>query len=1285
MDAIKRLTARRAPLAPLTPGPGAGAVGDGSGSGSGSGTAGDAIPNSDGLIAFPSSAPAGAAAGNSSSNATPITRRRRAGSNGQSDKAEISPETLAVQDSDVVARRRTVSVGQADKRRLFSGGTLSVVTQQAPPKMPHTVLPAVDAHKAIATPDVEALSPPTFTVGGGSGGGGGSLAVAGGFVGSGISTRPSSALMSISAASQQQQQQQYVAVSRERSAIGPSIAGHMTAGAANHSLLRKSPGETSPDMSSGVSRGESVKRHGSKSGGGETSPDMSTGISRGESLKRHGTMGTDKSIMSVNGPLSATKPPEGAASHDLPLRRKRTVQNVQRQTSIKQDRELPEAAGSSSSSNGGLPMAGSNSTSSFGSNTSSGSISPIHIGASGNALVTPQLQMTPLSPIPPIPSSSLSQSYGRSNSHQPFLSSRLHEGSLSSTLDMGFSGNMDISGSSLAVNFDSPSGLSPSASSATMGLNASFNGSSYLESGLGVSLGVSITGAGARTSTSTSTGTASTSASLAPPRLGAGLRSASPSTSTLLTPTSPNPTSTSARSSLSPGDAVRVPSRQRSVSEGPRSAAGSHDGSTVSLKPHPPQFAPPSQSQSQSQSQSHAAPSNKSVVDITHESSTLMLPESPGRQRSRSVTNASEGLPRQLASKGVSDASENTSLSPAVDSPGRQRARSVAVENMPRKRPSVNLNDGATLMPGGNLHLNIASASGAPGAASPSSPLPRRSFVIGMGQRTASNNPATAVAFTADPEDAANALAPGSGTGSMLEPGVPAAAASANAEHVLSKRSTILKREQTNAGIKTKIAKEVEEVLNRPIPHLAQLQKAARMAMIIKEATSTRRETSVSKADAAVMAAAAAATASMRPKVHIKNSKFYKDWRRAIACTLMGIRIGRQYRETARRTQLVRLVPTRETGVLTYLLKNHKSQADSNLSQKISKLLDPMVERSKETIEMAERILTFRVRSFARFSMTQRLKLCHLMQYERFPAETLVVKEGHTAWSFYFIMSGQVEVFLVRDSMRHRVNILNAGDSFGAVQLIDDLRTACIATVVECEFLRVDKHDYLDITNAKDPKHLARQLKVISDVPDLAPVASHVNPFFDISTYEPNETIVYEASEVTKIHWILGGTCRCLKVVPFVQKKIQIGFEKAAKQLKAYDGVSPCGPDEEVIETVLTIQDFEMWDHFPGLPPLVEETDEYRFRKDEYLYAIEGKEMTARLRAEYSVIASTKVEVASISIGDFLRMATPSVILGVLNNKNLANVTTAMLQEAYLEKRKWELFKKNVVQQVHRK
>ena len=154
-----------------------------------------------------------------------------------------------------------------------------------------------------------------------------------------------------------------------------------------------------------------------------------------------------------------------------------------------------------------------------------------------------------------------------------------------------------------------------------------------------------------------------------------------------------------------------------------------------------------------------------------------------------------------------------------------------------------------------------------------------------------------------------------------------------------------------------------------------------------------------------------------------------KRWKLASAAMRLGLRLARLFKDIVKNIQELTLAPTIVDGALTHQLKTYCDLGDVQFSQKVKALLsDPPEMRSKEKIDTLERLLVFRLKSFARFTLTQRLQFCQIMQFQAYPKQTLIVKEGHISTAFYFILGGQVEVFKIKDGMKMRVNSFNVGE-----------------------------------------------------------------------------------------------------------------------------------------------------------------------------------------------------------------------------------------------------------------
>ncbi|KAI8925285.1 hypothetical protein BC831DRAFT_277028 [Entophlyctis helioformis] len=238
-----------------------------------------------------------------------------------------------------------------------------------------------------------------------------------------------------------------------------------------------------------------------------------------------------------------------------------------------------------------------------------------------------------------------------------------------------------------------------------------------------------------------------------------------------------------------------------------------------------------------------------------------------------------------------------------------------------------------------------------------------------------------------------------------------------------------IKRAVKNLGIATEVIRLLSKRQNTPSAQMKLLSSQRRnsmqsigpakafgiVAIMGEMAEETRSTTSTMSDIDRKEANSAMAEAEM-----IKRS-IHRRWRVANAGIVLGLRFARIYKDTIKRFQDVKMAPVVETTGLSYMLRSHQGQGDTNLSAKVREVLDGNRERTKEAIEQLERTLSIRIRSFARFTLNQRLQFCEIMHYERFPKETLLVKEGHVSWAFYFILNGQVEIFKIKDKLKYRV------------------------------------------------------------------------------------------------------------------------------------------------------------------------------------------------------------------------------------------------------------------------
>ena len=97
-----------------------------------------------------------------------------------------------------------------------------------------------------------------------------------------------------------------------------------------------------------------------------------------------------------------------------------------------------------------------------------------------------------------------------------------------------------------------------------------------------------------------------------------------------------------------------------------------------------------------------------------------------------------------------------------------------------------------------------------------------------------------------------------------------------------------------------------------------------------------------------------------------------------------------------------------------------------------------------------------RVPLFASLDAARIASIAQLLKTQVLPARQVVVRRGESADAMFFIMSGEVEVDVLPNTVR-----LGKGQYFGEIALIKDtLRTATVTTLGECQLLSLDVNDF---------------------------------------------------------------------------------------------------------------------------------------------------------------------------------------------------------------------------------
>ncbi|GFR60613.1 cAMP-dependent protein kinase regulatory subunit [Elysia marginata] len=169
--------------------------------------------------------------------------------------------------------------------------------------------------------------------------------------------------------------------------------------------------------------------------------------------------------------------------------------------------------------------------------------------------------------------------------------------------------------------------------------------------------------------------------------------------------------------------------------------------------------------------------------------------------------------------------------------------------------------------------------------------------------------------------------------------------------------------------------------------------------------------------------------------------------------------------------------------------------------------------------------------------------LARVGRYEHFEAKRVIIRQGHLAENFYFILSGTAVVIILDtdkqtgEQTARTVTFLGKGKSFGELALMyKSRRTATVRCQEDVELLAVAREDFVDIfmhvERDVEPEHVTflRNLHVLRSWP--VEVLPANNPRILVFTYVRRGIVLCKDSNSSEwIYVIKSGSCRVIKAL----------------------------------------------------------------------------------------------------------------------------------------------------------
>ncbi|XP_022080634.1 cyclic nucleotide-binding domain-containing protein 2-like isoform X1 [Acanthaster planci] len=169
---------------------------------------------------------------------------------------------------------------------------------------------------------------------------------------------------------------------------------------------------------------------------------------------------------------------------------------------------------------------------------------------------------------------------------------------------------------------------------------------------------------------------------------------------------------------------------------------------------------------------------------------------------------------------------------------------------------------------------------------------------------------------------------------------------------------------------------------------------------------------------------------------------------------------------------------------LTFDKKYFRAKRETRITQDVKNVLSlEQEDRTPAQLQLALHGLQS-ISSFAEYPLHIQEKLVRVAFFYNIPAKRVIIREGHNAEIFYFLITGSAAVTcsgvdpVSKEPTAKVVQILRKGECFGERELLHSIkRTHTITAEVPCELIAIEMEDFFDMfmgegDHGKEMEHL---------------------------------------------------------------------------------------------------------------------------------------------------------------------------------------------------------------------
>ncbi|KAJ3077152.1 hypothetical protein HDU98_007537 [Podochytrium sp. JEL0797] len=209
----------------------------------------------------------------------------------------------------------------------------------------------------------------------------------------------------------------------------------------------------------------------------------------------------------------------------------------------------------------------------------------------------------------------------------------------------------------------------------------------------------------------------------------------------------------------------------------------------------------------------------------------------------------------------------------------------------------------------------------------------------------------------------------------------------------------------------------------------------------------------------------------------------------------------------------------------------------------VAVVMKPPEKRTNADLQLLE-VMMKALPGYSSYSQLRKQELGRKVEYSKFWSATTILKQGHVASNFYFILTGQVEIYVQLEKTNSLVSVLEAGQTFGELALMGGpnvRRHATVITSKDTELLWISREDFEDVLKSEAIQTMKERFQYIARIPFFARLGreavNHLAFTSQLIEVPANSHILSEGGVPPFVYLFCEGKCSLSKCIQFTKVK----------------------------------------------------------------------------------------------------------------------------------------------------